>query len=826
LIKVVMSSQGLPRNVNVVINGVSGSISFDKNQIRFETGSPKGFICPLSQLSGKIVVNDPTKSKGRAIIKLCRHNEEDLVLELLRTDSFEPSQLQKLVIKRIFNLVKANANKSSSNEPPRSHSPDTTSPQLSEAHRVPTDCQTNSSTENKNSLTSILVGDDEGHSSSNTTEHFLNVTVSDPQRINDYVIYRVTTRTNLPYFKCSEVTVYHRYSDFEKLHAALSTQYPTLRLPPLPAKAYMSRFNPSFLEVRCKELNQFLNQLVRCRQLQSEPHVLNFLEKGRLFEENESIESRTATPTTSSSSSSSSAVIQVLTLPLSLVVDSKIAVTVEQRLHQLTSNSAPPGSTPPHFASEVEEDYFRVRQLMKRWDLVPKKLPFEKFVVLLLGSTSAGKSALVNHLVKIPCKKSTAGQLDTMYTIVEVVSEDTFQSYVKRKPSTLRLTLQELTAPVNDISTDPRHGVAFQYLSTTETVTRYQDQLGYISQEREYRFLDLFQAVLINGAYLDLYFPHDSDAMLAKKSIFIDSPGFDSGELSGLAEHFLSNLKILQCLYTLSDVTLFLLPATQLNMVSNQVAILELSVLYANFGLSKMEELIHALYKKQTHSHKESLLSSLADLKQFITNAFRTQHEEVSYRGTAYWNKTLFLVSQIDLVYRSLRRNIIMATENLANERRESDFNDAREQYYELGRLFGKALTYLDPPVFEQCLTIGLPEHQTNCTEVYTGDLKKLKNLLAERNAQAPLEHRMEVAIQQMCLMLQETITQSWSSWAPSQWFSSDLTVVKELLNRSNMRMKGALKSQSPPETTSLSALTANTNRISRTDKNEPNVWS
>jgi hypothetical protein len=38
----------------------------------------------------------------------------------------------------------------------------------------------------------------------------------------------------------------------------------------------------------------------------------------------------------------------------------------------------------------LEEDYYRVRQLMKRWELVPKKLPFEKFVVLVLGSTSAG----------------------------------------------------------------------------------------------------------------------------------------------------------------------------------------------------------------------------------------------------------------------------------------------------------------------------------------------------------------------------------------------------------------------------------------------------
>jgi hypothetical protein len=163
------------------------------------------------------------------------------------------------------------------------------------------------------------------------------------------------------------------------------------------------------------------------------------------------------------------------------------------------------------------------------------------------------------------------------------------------------------------------------------------------------------------------------------------------------------------------------------------------------------------------------------------------------------------VLKNIDLAFRSTRRNdskLISGT--LLNEPRESDFNDTREQYYELGRLFGKSLTYLDPPVFDQCLTIGLPEHQTNCTEIYTGDLKKLKCILRERNAQAPLEHRLEVAIQQMCLTLQEKITQSWSSWAPTQWFSSDLTVVKELLNRSHTRMKGTLKTSSSLPTTSL----------------------
>lgn len=49
-------------------------------------------------------------------------------------------------------------------------------------------------------------------------------------------------------------------------------------------------------------------------------------------------------------------------------------------------------------------------------------------------------------------------------------------------------------------------------------------------------------------------------------------------------EKFLGNLKILQLFYSMSDLSLFMTPATQINMVSNQIATLELSVLYSLHG--------------------------------------------------------------------------------------------------------------------------------------------------------------------------------------------------------------------------------------------------
>lgn len=72
---------------------------------------------------------------------------------------------------------------------------------------------------------------------------------------------------------------------------------------------------------------------------------------------------------------------------------------------------------------------------------------------------------------------------------------------------------------------------------------------------------------------------------LAKRTIVLDSPGFDyTKENEHAMEKFLGNLKILQLFYSMSDLSLFMTPATHINMVSNQIATLELSVLYSLHG--------------------------------------------------------------------------------------------------------------------------------------------------------------------------------------------------------------------------------------------------
>lgn len=59
------------------------------------------------------------------------------------------------------------------------------------------------------------------------------------------------------------------------------------------------------------------------------------------------------------------------------------------------------------------------------------------------------------------------------------------------------------------------------------------------------------------------------------------------------------------------------------------------------------------------------------------------------------------------------------------------------EQYFELGRLLGKNLLYLEPPTFAQCLAIALPEHQHPGGHKHTGDLVQLLHLIKSLNSES-----------------------------------------------------------------------------------------
>ncbi|KAI3537433.1 PX domain-containing protein [Colletotrichum paranaense] len=99
----------------------------------------------------------------------------------------------------------------------------------------------------------------------------LDCTVSEPLKENEgskdtFVSYLITTNTTFPSFQRSHTTARRRFTDFVFLYKALSRDYPTAAVPPLPDKQRMeyvsgNRFGPDFTNRRAHSLQRFLNRL-------------------------------------------------------------------------------------------------------------------------------------------------------------------------------------------------------------------------------------------------------------------------------------------------------------------------------------------------------------------------------------------------------------------------------------------------------------------------------------------------------------------------------------------------------------------------------------
>ncbi|GBM22212.1 Sorting nexin-2 [Araneus ventricosus] len=132
-------------------------------------------------------------------------------------------------------------------------------------------------------------------SSEEQEDTFLNVSVSDPQKIGDgmgaYVVYKVSTKTNLPYYKKKGFSVSRRFSDFLGLHGKLVEKHLHLGriVPPAPEKDMigMTKIKMSkdetissaeFVEKRRIALERYLNRTAEHPVLRMDPDFREFLE--------------------------------------------------------------------------------------------------------------------------------------------------------------------------------------------------------------------------------------------------------------------------------------------------------------------------------------------------------------------------------------------------------------------------------------------------------------------------------------------------------------------------------------------------------------------
>ncbi|GIY59425.1 sorting nexin-1 [Caerostris extrusa] len=124
---------------------------------------------------------------------------------------------------------------------------------------------------------------------------FLDISVSDPQKIGDgmsaYVVYKVSTKTNLPYYKKKGFSVSRRFSDFLGLHGKLVEKHLHLGriVPPAPEKDMigMTKIKMSkdetvssaeFVEKRRIALERYLNRTAEHPVLRMDPDFREFLE--------------------------------------------------------------------------------------------------------------------------------------------------------------------------------------------------------------------------------------------------------------------------------------------------------------------------------------------------------------------------------------------------------------------------------------------------------------------------------------------------------------------------------------------------------------------
>ncbi|XP_063713544.1 sorting nexin-2-like [Symsagittifera roscoffensis] len=128
---------------------------------------------------------------------------------------------------------------------------------------------------------------------------FIIVSISDSMKVGDgvnaYMRFKVSTRTNLTYFKSSQFSVFRRFSDFLGLHEKLVAKHISYgRIVPPPPEKNMSGMTKvkmgkeesssgsEFIQRRMAALERFINRCLDHPNLRNDPDMRDFLEREEL----------------------------------------------------------------------------------------------------------------------------------------------------------------------------------------------------------------------------------------------------------------------------------------------------------------------------------------------------------------------------------------------------------------------------------------------------------------------------------------------------------------------------------------------------------------
>ena len=404
-----------------------------------------------------------------------------------------------------------------------------------------------------------------------------------------------------------------------------------------------------------------------------------------------------------------------------------------------------------------------------------RKFAWDKLVIGVFGTTSAGKSSLVNHLMTLACAASSmAGQVDSGFSFFETCSESEFQRFSPelRFPEFSKSELQEPLRPADqNLCGDRRYGFVFVYLSAEETLERFGEQLA--EDQGVLRRFSKLRSVLINQRYLS---GTREEIALAKKLIIIDSKGMDASTFNNGDDSVWSEVQASQFIAKISHLNLFLMPANDIRNAEPSLSVFELAVVCSEEGIEFLKAQKNNKAKKRQSGESNSVTNQMSNMggsdpfagliyrmlgvDGIVGAVSRVAGSIASYvvppksaqsidSGTARWQKTFFILSRADEVL-------------------ASDPGASGQLFYELGVAFGRRLNYLDSPTFARIALLGLPEKQG--ANPVTGFLEDFKRYLVRQSIDSSYNHSRDDAVISMCEQLEAQMKGGWVSSAYFQF--------------------------------------------------------
>eukprot|EP01125_Pyxidicula_operculata_P015273 TRINITY_DN5168_c2_g2_i1.p1 TRINITY_DN5168_c2_g2~~TRINITY_DN5168_c2_g2_i1.p1 ORF type:complete len:427 (+),score=89.48 TRINITY_DN5168_c2_g2_i1:54-1334(+) len=284
----------------------------------------------------------------------------------------------------------------------------------------------------------------------------------------DFAIFHVGFKTNLSRYNTKSLCehegtklynwkVPHRYSDFKSFDERCKMNYPNVTPPALPPKSSAAWYNTDFLEERKGILNNYLVDWVKlCPDIVNKEFFIQFITIDRYpnavvvnkkpslldnkyiaFVEKTGVSwaSKTFSMITKGSQEAVAPILaQNTTTPTTTTTTtaSPTSNSTEETINHKVNGEAHVKEKEIK-KDQVLEDLSTLSKWLKDYNVVPDQSKFDKYSIFIIGTTSAGKSSYVNHFFGIGVKASSVSQVDTIFSIIEVVDRESFCLKTSRK---------------------------------------------------------------------------------------------------------------------------------------------------------------------------------------------------------------------------------------------------------------------------------------------------------------------------------------------------------------------------------------------------------